>query len=167
MLTLLYAELSLANRKSGIFHPSSIKCPSICLKLNLSMFLSAFLKPSINKDTIWIGDHEDLKPNFQDGGSMLFFLPIILVSLSWKGHTRIIDSKSWIHKGWPKIQILYLRSLSKFSLNPSRLDVMTQWSHTPTPDHPQVKILFLQSSQPHPHLTHLHAVPSGPWDALQ
>ena len=37
--------------------------------------------------------------------------------LSWKGPTRIFEFSPWLHTGPPQIQTLYLRVLSKRSLN--------------------------------------------------
>ena len=44
---------------------------------------------------------------------------------SWKGTTRITKSKSWLHTGPTKIQILCLTTLCKYVLNSSRLRALT------------------------------------------
>jgi len=81
-------------------------------------------------------------------------------TLSWKGSVRITGSNSWLHTGWPKIQSLYLRALSKHSLNSgTRGCAHCPGQPVPCPL-PCGAVPFLNPQLPLP--CQLHAVPSVP-----
>lgn len=105
MPTSLRASLSVRNylqavhtRTSEILFP--IKCPSSFLHI------------------------DNFKPSWQFYGSIALHSKRIIELhnvLSWKGHTRIAESNSWLHKGPFQMLTIFLSALSKDSLNSNSL----------------------------------------------